>query len=250
MAIDIIALGLIGFFALLGAWTGALSQVVHLVGVLAAWVVGRFLGFALGPTLAGALGVPLLVGVAIGSLGLGVMTFTTIHVVGRILLRRYRREGPGPADRAGGVLLGALKSGLIVWGILSVIVFFDRPTKGLRWKFDLSGSETATLARQFNLLAGVGFPMHELERALRRAPGSNPAASSDPRIRRLAKNHRLREALRTGDYVTVLQSSQVLEILSDPQLLEKLLQSGGSRVGGAVELEEAPPPDQPAPGPR
>ncbi|MDF1566154.1 MAG: CvpA family protein [Deltaproteobacteria bacterium] len=257
MVLDLIALGAILLFALIGAMTGALSQVVHLLGIVAAWATARFVGLAIGPRIAAELKMPAIVGVALSALALGAVAFILVHVFGRWLLRRLQgTRGPGPADRAAGVLLGAVKSAAIVWCLLSVLVFFDRPLKGLGWKMDLAGSEVAGLVRQHNLLAHTGLPLPELERALsgvRQRTGGGAAASAtgagplqgssaaeskaarelakDPRMRRLAADPQVQEALQKGDYVTVLRRPEVLELLADPDARAKLLQF--SAAGGA-----------------
>ncbi len=257
MIVDLIALGAILLFAVLGAMTGALSQVVHLLGIAAAWAAARFLGFAVGPKVAVALKIPAILGVAISALALGAVAFILVHVFGRWLLRRlHGAEGPGPADRAGGVLLGAVKSGAIVWCILSILVFFDKPIAGLGWKMDFSGSEVAALVRQNNLLAHTGLPLPELERALRRVragpaqgPGQDPgvagnaraakALSRDPRMRKLARDPRIQRALKEGDYVTVLRRPEVLQLLADPKARAQLLNFSAGQAPAA-----------PSPGPK
>lgn len=226
MIIDVIAIGLVLLAAIVGAFTGALAQLVHLVGLALAWLLGRFAGLRFGPRLAGAIHVPAILGVALLALGVGFVVFVGIHVIGRGLLRRLRHgRGPGRYDRAAGILVGATKSGLVVWLVMSLVVFFDGPLAGLGWKIDTRGSEVASLARRGNLLAHSGLPLPELRKAL-----SNPAAlAHSPAMRRLAANKKLEAALQRGDYVTVLKSADVLHILSSPKLRAQIEKAAAAK---------------------
>ena len=69
MTIDLIILGLVLLFAVVGAITGGAKQIANLVAMAVAWFAARKLGVIVGPRMADALGgVPLLVGVVAGSM--------------------------------------------------------------------------------------------------------------------------------------------------------------------------------------
>lgn len=229
MSLDLVAIGLVVLFALVGGLTGAWAQVVRIVALVGAWWTGRFLGLRYGPLLAKEAGLPPLAGVVLLAMALGFLLFVIVTVVGRWILRKLREgKGPGPADRAAGVLLGAVKSGLAVWLVVSVLVVFEKPVAGLGWKVDTRRSEVATLARRYNLVALAGLPLGRIRASLARRD-----VARDPQLRRLARDRGLQRALADGDALEVLRRGDVLNALADPKLRAKLL--------GAALPAEAPP---------
>ncbi len=219
MTLDLVALGVVGLFAGVGAFTGAIGQLLSLVGLVGAWLTGRFVGLRFGPAVAAHFHVPAIVGVAGLSLVLGLVVFAAVALGGRAGVRRLRRgRGPSAVDRSLGILVGATKGGALVWLLMSLVVFFDRPLKGSPLHLDTRGSEVAVLARKGNLLAHSGLPLGTLRQAL-----AHPAAlARDPQLKALARDPALKAALDRGDAVGVLRHADVLKVLSDPRLEARL----------------------------
>lgn len=237
MNLDLLCLGLLVFFGLLGLVSGAAQQLAHLGGVVAGWLLSRPIGAAVGPFAARQMGFPTVVGVV----GTAVLAFfavyTITHVVVRFAVKRTIGEhARGAADRIGGFFIGAAKASVIVWLIVSGMVLVHKALgqTGRTFLLDLRGSLVADLARRHNLLGMAGIPgLDALTRLVgaARDPASakglqaDPAfqaLAKDPRIQAIANDERLTRALQEGNVAEVLNSTKVLEMINDPGTLQRL----------------------------
>ncbi|HEX8440605.1 CvpA family protein [Archangium sp.] len=240
MTIDLIILGLVLLFAVVGAITGGARQIAGLVALAVAWFVSRKLGPLVGPRMADALGgVPLLIGVVAGSMLLFIVVLVAVRYALTTLLRRLFR-GKNPENRGvdGGIgfVFGGVKVAAITYVVLSALVFAEQHivVAGKRMGLSPKDSLCFGLARSYNLfemtqfsavkdLVAVAQVTTDPEQAQRMA--NNPAFKSlkkDPRFQRALSDKQLREALERGDTQAVLRSNLVLQLLQDPDFVARL----------------------------
>jgi len=242
MTIDLIILGLVLLFAVVGAITGGAKQIASLVAMAVAWFAARKLGVFVGPRMAEALGgVPLLVGVIAGSLLVFITVLVAVRYALTALLRRLFRGGGKDPDNRGvdggiGFVLGGAKVAVITYVVLSALVFAEQHivVAGKRLGVSPKDSVSFGVARTYNLFELTQFaPVKDFisvaqvstnpEQAQRM--GDNPAFKSlkqDPRFKRALSDKKLREALERGDTQTVLRSNLVLQLLQDPEFVARL----------------------------
>ncbi|QRN94098.1 CvpA family protein [Archangium violaceum] len=240
MTIDLIILGLVLFFAVVGALTGGAKQIANMVALAVAWFVSRKLGPFVGPKLAEALGgVPLLFGVVVGSLLIFIGVLVAVRYALTSLLQRLfgaRNPENRGVDGAIGFVLGGAKVAAISYIVLSALVFVEQNVvvAGKRLGVSPKDSLSFGLARRYNLfemtqfaavkdLVAVSQAATNPEKARRMS--DDPAFKSlkqDPRFQRALSDKRLREAMERGDTQAVLRSNLVLQLLQDPQFVARL----------------------------
>ena len=249
MTLDLLVLGLLLFFALLGAAAGGLMQLTHLAGALVGGALARPAALMLGPALAQRLGTPEIVGVLVS----GVLAFFVGYGLVQWLLRKAMAQTLtnrvlSGADRAVGFALGGGKAALIIYVLLSALVFFEKPiAKVSRYHFETRGSTVATFVREHDLFTHFAVPGTAGLSALARA-GADPAAAQqlandpgfqallhDPRIQVLVHEPDLQKALRSGDAISLLRSDRVMSLLTDAKIRDQL-----SAIG--ERLAKLPPP--------
>ena len=151
MSLDLLGLCLLLLATAGGALTGALRQVVHLVAVGGAAVLGP----RLGPPLEGLVGglVPARAVPAAAALAGFLLLFVALSLAGHLALRLLRGEGKrSAADRGLGALLGGLQAALGIWAVLSLLVIWDRPVVAGPLRVDPRDGQLAAVAREHNLL--------------------------------------------------------------------------------------------------
>jgi membrane protein required for colicin V production len=214
--LDLVVLGVLLLFAVAGAFSGALRQLVQLLGVAAGWAAARF-------------GAPRLAGPVLGSrpapwerAALAAACFVgavvLVSLLGRAVARRLQGPGgsPGPADRALGALLGGAKAGLGCWVLLSALALARAPVALGGWSVDVRRSDFGSMAARHNLLeAAAPRQARLLERLfeavrdpgvkerLRRGDAGLKRALDDPRVKAL-----LERAAREGDRVDAGELSE------------------------------------------
>jgi membrane protein required for colicin V production len=196
MALDLAVLGLLLVAALAGAMSGALKQLLGMVGVVAGWAAARFVApLALRHLLARPPSASARAAAAVLAFVAGAVVAT---LLARALLRSVQgRDGrPGPLDRAGGALLGGAKAGLVAWVFLSVLALLGgRITLG-PLRVDGRGSDFAAVAARHDLLE---LTDPRAARALRQLveAAQNPKARErlerDPETRKLLSDPRVKD---------------------------------------------------------
>jgi membrane protein required for colicin V production len=242
MTIDLIILGLVLLFAVVGAITGGAKQIANVAAMAVAWFAARQLGPFVGPRMAEALGgVPLLVGVVAGSMLVFIGVLVAVrYALTAVLQRLFRGGGKDPDNRGvdGGIgfVLGGAKVVVIAYVVLSALVFAEQHivVAGKRMGLSPKDSMCFGVARRYNLFELTQFaPVKDLvavarvttnpEQAQRMA--DNPAFKSlkqDPRFKRALSDKKLREALERGDTQEVLRSNLVLQLLQDKDFVARL----------------------------
>lgn len=248
MTIDLIILGMVLLFAVVGAITGGAKQLANLVALAVAWYVSRKLGTYVGPKMAAALGgAPLLMGTIAGTLVLFITVMVAVRYALTYFLKRlFGAKDPEKqgADNAIGFVLGGAKVVLIAYVMLSALVFAEQYiiVAGKRMGVSPKDSVSFELARRYNLFEMTQFSgvkdfvavaqvASNPEKARRLA--ENPAYKSlkqDPRFQRALSDKQLRAALERGDTQAALRSNLVLQLLQDPQF--------AARLGAAARASE------------
>lgn len=240
MVIDLTILGLVLFFAFIGAVTGASRQVANMVGLAAGYFASSRLGSLLGPRLADALGAPLFVGIILGSVLVFVCVWLAVRYALGALLRRFLGTGKHSEDRSVdrflGFILGGAKMVLIAWVGLSAVTFFEKHVVVAGRRVGVSTQESLTfgLARRHNLFEMTQFSQVGNLVRLAKASGDPEAARrlqndpaykalrKDPRFQRLLQDEQLKQALARGDTAALLRNDLVLQLIQDPDVAARL----------------------------
>ncbi len=250
MNLDLLVVGLVVLFAVLGALAGGLLQLTHVGAMLVAGIVAKPIGGRFGPAVAEHYQAPLVLGV----LGVTVVSFFVAYaatqVVARILIKRVvKNRVLGAADHALGFAMGGVKSAGILFVLLSALIFFEKPIAAVSpsLRFDTNGSQVASFVRNHNLFTTFSFPGVKGLTTLARA-ATNPEEAQklsqdpefqqlrgDPRVKSILSDGSLAHSLQNGDYISVLRSNKVLEALSDPRLQNQL-----SSLGGTLSMPSMP----------
>jgi membrane protein required for colicin V production len=213
VTLDLAVLAVLAVAALLGAASGALRQLVSLaaagLGVVAARAFGPAVAEGLSRTFAqaGRVAAPAL---------LFAGTFALASLVGKGILRGtgVARVVRGPADRAGGALLGGAKGALAAWALLSALALAgDVAPQPLASR--TRDSDFAALARAHNLITRLDPDAGRLlERAIDVARQARAAGRLDPDGARLLE----RLPGGGGDPSAALDPEQAARALQDPEL--------------------------------
>jgi membrane protein required for colicin V production len=239
VTVDLIVLGALLLFGVLGGLAGAAKQIAQVLGMVAAYASARPLGTLFGPQLARELGTPELLGVIATTL----LVFIAVLVIVRILLTALLQRilsGKDPADRGLdrglGFALGAAKVGFICYLVLSGLAFVEEHVSlaGKKLGITPKGSMAFALARRYNFfeltqfggvrdLAALSRASADPERLKQlQASAQFQALQKDPRMKKVLQDPHLRKAAETGDYPALLKSDAVLQLLQDPTIAQRL----------------------------
>jgi membrane protein required for colicin V production len=247
MAIDLIILGLVLFFALVGAFTGAARQIAHMVGMAVAWFVSRRLGPVVGPKLADSLGAAQFIGVLVGTALIFIVVLVAVrYALGALLKRVMTGKDPdnrGP-DRAIGFVLGGAKVAVLAYALVSALTFVEQHVVVAGKKLGLSPKDSRAFgfAREHNLFEMTQFaPLKDFVRVAQASTDPAQAAKlqndpaykalrQDPRFQRALKDDALRRSLEQGDTRALLRSNLILQLIQDPEF--------AARLGAAAQSSE------------
>jgi membrane protein required for colicin V production len=233
VTLDLVVLALLVVTAVAGAVSGALRQLLGMVGAVAGWAAARFLApVALQHLLARPPSPASRAMAAVLAFVAGALVAT---LLARALLRRVQGAGgrPGALDRAAGALLGGAKAGLVAWVLLSVLnLMGGRVTLG-PLRIDGRGSDFASLAARHDLLEltdprAAQALRHLVEAA--RDPKARERLERDPEARKLLSDPRVKEFMErtegqagaaagaAGDDAAEEAREQVRKLLDQPDL--------------------------------
>lgn len=229
MNVDLLVIGLVAFFAIVGAFSGAAKQIARLVAAIAAGAIARLCGPFAAPLLARELQTSQTVGIVIASLTIFFVAFLIIrYAVHQLLLRILagKEMKDRGLDRSIGFFMGGLKAGAIAWFILCAISFLEDNVSigGKRLSLAPKGSVLFSIARNHNLFAMAAIPgMDELVAASKSKDSAQyTALRKDPRFRKAVDDDVVRKALESGDYRSLMQNTDVVKMLQDPKMREQL----------------------------
>lgn len=239
MTLDLIALGVVAFIAIWGAFSGFARQVAQAVAGVAALIAAAPAGRFFAEPMSKALQSSLTVGVVIAT----IVSFLAVYLLGRLLLTLVLRRllaGRDPknrsADRTLGFLLGFTKAATLVWVGLSAATFIENNLvlAGRKYTFTPKDSKLVALARQYNFIETVQFSGAK-DLALAAKVATDPKAAAklkedpdfaalmkDPRFRQLLQGDAWKKALETGDVRALMQNNQLVELIRDPKMNHRL----------------------------
>lgn len=239
MTLDLIALGVVAFIAIWGAFSGFARQVAQAVAGLAAVIAAAPAGRFFAEPMAKALQSSLTVGVVVAT----IVAFLAIYLLGRLLVTlMLRRLLSGKdaknrsADRTLGFLLGLTKAAVTLWIGLSAATFVENNLvlAGRKYTFTPKDSKLTALARQYNFIEVVQFSGAK-DLALAAKVASDPKAASklkedpdylalmkDSRFQKVLQGDAWKKALETGDVRALMQNNQLVELIHDPKMNHRL----------------------------
>jgi membrane protein required for colicin V production len=237
MRLDLIILGVVALFGVMGIVSGAAKQLSHWAGLLLGYCAARPLAAAVAPWAAKSLGWP----PVLLNLMLACLLFVLLSAIGAAVThflfgRLLRGQETGPGNRALGFFLGAGKAAAGIFVALSALLFFDKPLEQAARGFDALTKDSAAVAfvRSHNLFASLHLPaLSGIQRMLdaQRNPQAAQALLNDPSLKALLDEPRLKavltdpslkKAMQSGDIAAMRDSAKVKELLNDPEMAERL----------------------------
>ena len=237
MILDLAVLALIGLCAIAGYSSGAVRQISHAIGMIAAYLFSKPAAALLGPALAARLNWPQAQAVSGLSLALMPVIFMGAALTSRLLLNILEPgDERGPLDQGLGVLVGAAKGGAILFVLLCLTVTGESMFGQLNVDIAsaTAGSHSMDFVRGHNLF-GQHDP-HALDALKKLAqarsdPKTRKILFRDQNVKALMANARLKaafedphlkEAFRLGQVDVLLKNPSIQKILGDPELVKKL----------------------------
>ncbi len=168
MILDIVGLVFVALFLVGGVLSGFLRQVVRLVALLGAFLLLSPLTGLVRGLLSGKVDMQVFPGNALTLLLGWLLGYLAIIVAGSILLRIVRGSSKtiSGLDRVLGAALGTLKGGLIIYAVICVLLFFEKPMEKLLPELieEMNRSRIAAFSGEHNLLSPW---MESIEKRLR-----------------------------------------------------------------------------------
>jgi len=243
MTLDLVFLGCVGIFALIGYFSGFARQVIRIGALVGAYLLAGILGRPFGSMLARSLEVPHLIGRVLGSGLAFFLLYMIFSVVGWSILRKWRkRQDPEKIavrrrwDGWTGLALGGAKTFVMLYLVLCVIVLVEKPLAKASGKMRkmLSHSFMADLAREHNILSGLHLPAVGNLAAISKAasdPKFREKMMHDPKVKRLLENPKIKAladdkallaASRRNDLAALLANPRLNRVLDDPEIVKLL----------------------------
>lgn len=234
MIVDLLCVGVVALFALLGYFSGFLAQFARLIALAAAYVVARPLGELLIGPVSATFRLPRLTGRIVAAAVAFLLAYALLATLVMFLLRTWRRRRPhtrSVLDSVVGALFGGAKGLFLVFVLLCALTLVDHgPLAPQLARVDWKGSWAAGRAREHNVLEEVKIPVAGnlrtlrrlgTDRRLQRRVARDPAVMrllAHPKVRRLMADKKLMAAARRGELSKVLADPRVEAALRDPQL--------------------------------
>ena len=241
MILDLIFLGVVLAFGFLGLRSGALKQLKHALGMLAAYLGARPLAAYLTPSAAPELGLsPFVVNVLLSIVLFCVLYSLTSWIARRLLAKIFPNRQNGTGDRAFGFVAGTTTGLVLLYALLSFLLFLEKP---LTRAFGapppaVSGSVCVDFVRRHDLFTVVPVPavtaIEKLIEAAKNPEAANALLQKDPEIRRLLDDPQLKAMLQDDDLGRELKAGNFSALKNDPHL-EALLKNSKLLVPPADE---------------
>jgi uncharacterized membrane protein required for colicin V production len=223
MTIDLILAGLVLVYGFFGLQSGAIRQLTHWLGLLVAYALARPAAARATPYAAADLGVsPHIVNVLLSGFFFFVFYALGSWLVGRAFLKAFPDRQNGRGDRTFGFVMGAAKGAVLLYALVSVYVFFEKPlTKAFGAPPPaVRNSFALELARRHDLFNAVHVPaLAKFEKLLAAAknPDGAGALAGQPELQQLLSDPKLKAVLQDGSLARALQSGDLSALKNDPR---------------------------------
>ncbi len=234
MTLDLILVGALLVFGLLGWISGFWMQAMRLAALVAAYLLAGLVGRPLGAWLAGGLQIPPLLGHVMGTFIAFLLIYMVLATVGWGVLRRLRRRRSADKarrrrlwDSAAGSLFGMAKAGLILFLLLNAVTLLEKRLSGPLRSAELGYDQSlvVALAREHNVLRGMHLPVVGDVEALSRLssdPEFRRKVADDPKVQRLLAHPKIKGLLGNRSIVEASERRDVSALMANPQLNEVL----------------------------
>lgn len=240
---DLVALGLVGIFAVWGFFTGFSRQVAAAAAALAAFAAAAPGGRFFAEPMAGWLKSSLTVGTVCAT----VLVFFVVWLVVRLVLTAFLRgllagkDGQRRGlDRGLGFALGGGKAAAVLFLGICAAVFLENNlvVAGRRFAIAPKDSVLVRWARDANVLEYLQFSgVHDFQKVAKLSHDPQAASKlkgdpdyaalmADPRFRGLLSQDAIKKALETGDVRGLLKNNAVVELINDPKAARHLERLG------------------------
>ena len=233
MTLDLALLALVALFGLMGLASGAIKQITRWAGLILGGLAARPLAARLTPLAAPRLSLPPVAANALLSAVLFLLLYMLLSwTVHRLLRTAFGERENGRGDKAFGFLLGAGKGAVLLYALLSLLIFFEKPLTAALGAPPAAagGSAAVALARRHDLFNAVPVPaLAQIQKLIEAA--KNPAALSafagqpdlqgllaDPQLKAMLQNDALATALKSGDLSALKNDPRFQALLKDPRL--------------------------------
>jgi uncharacterized membrane protein required for colicin V production len=225
MHIDLCLLAMVLVFGLFGMLSGAIRQVTHWGGLLGGWLLAAPVAGLLTPVIAKKYHLH----AAMVRVGLEGLLFCGIAAVVGVIVHWFlaKHSGlieDGRVDHGLGFALGVGKSGVLLYALISVILYYEKPLIKMGGKpgKEVEESRVVNFTRRHNLLSVV--PLHVARRlekladAAKDPKAAQAALGLDPNLQALIKDPKVKAALKDDAFLQALQSGDMAAIQNDPKL--------------------------------
>jgi membrane protein required for colicin V production len=164
MAFDLVCIGIVVLFALLGLFRGFLRQIFGIAGFLGGIALARIFSQPFGDAFAKDLGLPNSIAVAAMAIAIFLAAEIVAKLVGNFLHKRMEGGFTGAVERGGGFFVGGAKGILVAWAVASLVALVrphlqhvEKDTPAAR--LDLAHSHAISMATEVNLITELKQPM-------------------------------------------------------------------------------------------
>ena len=242
MTFDLLLAGVVALFGLFGLFSGALNQLRRWLGLVLAALAARPLAVRLAPLAAPKTGFPpKAVEVALSGLLFVALYFIGSAAARLLLTKLFPDRQDGRVDRALGFGLGAAKGAFLIFALLSVLIFFEKPLTAAYGPPPAPYNESRAVAfvRRHDLFDAVPIPalakLQQLAQAAKNPSGGLQGLESQPELQKLLEDPQLKaalqnpeitQALKSGDFSALQNDPRFRALLNDPRL--KALTAGST----------------------
>ncbi|MBI3552498.1 MAG: CvpA family protein [Elusimicrobia bacterium] len=251
MGLDLGLAVVVVLFGALGAFSGAIKQLAHALGLVLAYFLAKPLAAAAAPALAARLSLPpAAVKIGLSAVGFYPLYLALSLLAAVILHKLAGAQEKSPWDRQAGFAMGALKGCFLVYVPLSLALFMETKVPAeVRDSFQVPHTAVTDWTRRHNLFSSITLPqLTNMQKLMDAAKNPQAAAAllgdsklqgmlGDPGLQSALKDDSVMKAFESGDLEALQKDPRIAALLKDPRLsgqmpdLEKALKvdSAGER---------------------
>jgi len=213
MKFDLIVLGVLALFGLLGLLSGAIRQLSQWAGLAAAYMGAGPAAIALAPWAAKRINwPPILVNLMLSGVFFLLFLAIVSAVARRLIVKALPKRGFSGADKALGFALGAANAGAIIFTALSFALYVENPRSQPAGKIAAAtqGSRTVAFVREHNLFTKLHVAAIDSTRKLLASdsPSKSEVMAGNPELKALMDDPRIKEILNDPNFAARLRRLQ------------------------------------------